>query len=552
MLYLIIVAVVIWLIFKGSSEKKTYEKEINDYKSDYEREFEKEIIENNINTPLDLYIFGLKCYDGYYKKTIFVKDYQKAAYIWKKAANQGLAEAQFGLGIMYETGNGVEKSNAEALNWYNKAAEQGNTEAQKRANILSKKQNAQSPEELNDLNKKYYYGLGVEQIYENAFPLFLKAANQGHAEAQFLIGKMCYYGKGVKQDLKIAEEWLKLAANQGHAEAKILLKKINMEESKKENTAENNADYSYMNYSKNNESSAWGKNYYDKALSYELGINVPKDLDFALSMYETAAKAGYQPANEKVRSLKRKKIDENTVIEKDLSTSNNTVANQQQGNISSNVANIVSQDKYIKAQNSKLLFDQAVELKRKGQYQASLMLYKQAYNVFPDDPDVQSTMYAMAKIYLLIGDYEKACALFQDGLTMKLAQNRERTGKFYQKYVMTKFSGGLSESDPEYVWFRNLTADYSIFIGLSHYLLENEGAELLSQYRYDFNNHMQSVAGKSAAMPSREYLQTCYEYGWVRVILIASEFMDRGIPEINIDHVQERKQEFLDILKTIG
>ena len=230
----------------------------------------------------------------------------------------------------------------------------------------------------------------------------------------------------------------------------------------------------------------------------------------------------------------------------------NTIIDEQQTTVNNNAANYGHQDKYIKAQNSKLLFDQAVELKRKGQYQASLMLYKQAYNIFPDDPDVQSTMYAMAKIYLLIGDYEKACALFQDGLTMKLAQNRERTGKFYQKYVMTKFSGGLSESDPEYVWFRNLTADYSIFIGLSHYLLENEGAELLSQYRYDFNNHMQSVAGKSAAMPSREYLQTCYEYGWVRVILIASEFKDSSLSGIYIDHVQERKQEFLDILKTIG
>lgn len=540
MLYLIIAAVVIWLIFKIGSEKKTYEKEINAYKRNYEREFEKEITENNINTPLDLYMLGLKCYEGYYKDETFIKDYQKAAYMWEKAATQGLAEAQYGLGIMYETGNGVKKSNVEALNWYKKAAEQGDTEAQKRADALSQEQNAHSPEDLYNLGKKYYDEHGVEQINANAFPLLLKAANQGHADAQFLIGKMCYYGKGVKQDLKIAEEWLRLAANQGHANAKLLLDKLCIPSTNKDNMNENT--------SHNN---AWGKNYYDKALAYEYGIGVSADKSLALSMYETAVKAGYQPAKEKLEKLRNERIFEEAAPEENISISNKTTAIQQQGNVTNNTVNNNPRSHYIKAQNSKLLFDQAVELKRKGQYAAALTLYKSAYESYPDDPDVQSTMYAMAKIYLLTGDYEKACTLFQDGLTMKLAQTDERTGRFYQKNVMSEFSGGLSESDPDYQWFHKLTADYSIFIGLSHYLLENDGYELLSRYRYDFNNHMQSVAGKSAPQPSADYLRTCYDYGWSRVIAIASESYNRCFDKIDFGHVQKRKQEFLDILETI-
>lgn len=48
-----------------------------------------------------------------------------------KKAEQGNAEAQFKLGEMYRFGNkGVSKDSAEAVKWYEKAAEQGNLFAQ--------------------------------------------------------------------------------------------------------------------------------------------------------------------------------------------------------------------------------------------------------------------------------------------------------------------------------------------------------------------------------------------------------------------------------------
>ena len=45
-------------------------------------------------------------------------------------AEQGVAKAQFNLGLMYHIGQGVRQDYAEAFRWYRKAAEQGNIKAQ--------------------------------------------------------------------------------------------------------------------------------------------------------------------------------------------------------------------------------------------------------------------------------------------------------------------------------------------------------------------------------------------------------------------------------------
>ena len=55
----------------------------------------------------------------------------KATEWWQKAANQGNADAQGGLGWCYATGEGVTKDLAKAKEWYEKAAAQGNDRAKK-------------------------------------------------------------------------------------------------------------------------------------------------------------------------------------------------------------------------------------------------------------------------------------------------------------------------------------------------------------------------------------------------------------------------------------
>src|SRR4029077_7080813 len=56
-------------------------------------------------------------------------DDAEAAKWMRKAANQGLADGQFGVGSMYAHGRGVPQSATEAASWYRKAADQGDSTA---------------------------------------------------------------------------------------------------------------------------------------------------------------------------------------------------------------------------------------------------------------------------------------------------------------------------------------------------------------------------------------------------------------------------------------
>ena len=72
-------------------------------------------------------------------------DYATAMKEWQPLAEQGNANAQSNLGVMYEHGDGVIQDYAEAVKWYRLAAEQGNASAQ------------------NNLGVRYESGLGVLQ-----------------------------------------------------------------------------------------------------------------------------------------------------------------------------------------------------------------------------------------------------------------------------------------------------------------------------------------------------------------------------------------------------
>jgi tetratricopeptide (TPR) repeat protein len=65
------------------------------------------------------------------------KDYAKALVWFRKAADQGDAFAQNGLGVMYTNGLGVEKNYVQALAWYQKAADQGNEFSKKQIDTVN-------------------------------------------------------------------------------------------------------------------------------------------------------------------------------------------------------------------------------------------------------------------------------------------------------------------------------------------------------------------------------------------------------------------------------
>lgn len=66
------------------------------------------------------------------------------------AAEQGSADAQLEIGILYEFGYNMPKNNVTALAWYLRAAEQGNTLAAKRRDQI---QSGMKPEEIEAAQK---------------------------------------------------------------------------------------------------------------------------------------------------------------------------------------------------------------------------------------------------------------------------------------------------------------------------------------------------------------------------------------------------------------
>lgn len=130
------------------------------------------------------------------------QDYEKATQWFRKAGEQGDAEAQMWLARCYAQGKGVEKNEERYMEWLRKAAEGGHVEAQY------------------TLGMNYIDNRGnVAPDKEEAFKWFDKAAKQGLAEAQYELAHCYSYGIGVKQDKAKAVQWCLKAVLQRHKEA---------------------------------------------------------------------------------------------------------------------------------------------------------------------------------------------------------------------------------------------------------------------------------------------------------------------------------------------
>ena len=112
-------------------------------------------------------------------------------------AEQGDANAQHGLGLMYSNGTGVLKDDKEAVKWYRLAADQGKAKAQYNLALI------------------YDYGQGIPKDDKEAVKWYRKAADQGHAQAQYFLGGMYAFGTGIPKDNVLAYMWTNIAGANG-------------------------------------------------------------------------------------------------------------------------------------------------------------------------------------------------------------------------------------------------------------------------------------------------------------------------------------------------
>lgn len=226
-------------------------------------------------------------------------------------------DAQYNLGYMYETGDGVDQDLLQAKKWYEKAAKQDQPDAQYALAALYYydngviKQNYAEAKKwfekaayngddyaMNLLGYMYEQGHGTKQDYDEALRWYLKAADKNNVYAQRNLGLLYLNGNGVRQNYKLAKEWLEKSAEQNNSTAKACLA------------------YLYIDGLGVNQNYTEAKKWLDSAVEqgdrlaqfylghlYENGYGVKQNIDEAIKWYKLAAEQGSAGAEARLKAL---------------------------------------------------------------------------------------------------------------------------------------------------------------------------------------------------------------------------------------------------------
>jgi localization factor PodJL len=119
----------------------------------------------------------------------------------RRAADQGLAMAQYRLAKLYERGEGVTADITQARAWTERAAAAGNRRA------------------MHDLGVFYARGEGAALDEAAAFRWFRQAAELGVTDSQFNLGVLYQQGRGATASPSEALFWFLVAGRSGDADA---------------------------------------------------------------------------------------------------------------------------------------------------------------------------------------------------------------------------------------------------------------------------------------------------------------------------------------------
>lgn len=226
-------------------------------------------------------------------------------------------DAQYNLGYMYETGDGVDQDLLQAKKWYEKAAKQDQPDAQYALAALYYydngviKQNYAEAKKwfekaayngddyaMNLLGYMYEQGHGTKQDYDEALRWYLKAADKNNVYAQRNLGLLYLNGNGVRQNYKLAKEWLEKSAEQNNSTAKACLA------------------YLYIDGLGVKQNYTEAKKWLDSAVEqgdrlaqfylghlYENGYGVKQNIDEAIKWYKLAAEQGSAGAEARLKAL---------------------------------------------------------------------------------------------------------------------------------------------------------------------------------------------------------------------------------------------------------
>lgn len=228
------------------------------------------------------------------------------AFVWyHKAADQGLADAQYILGYMYRFGHGVRGNITLAIDWLQKAAAQEHTKAfgllgciflenntltrdvARGLQLLEKAATKGSLLALNKLGVMHWHGEHVQVDLPRAQLLLEQAANRNFFLAQINLARF-YLGSKDNEKLPQAIALLESAVNQRAVEAMIILGGIYWHRLQEPTRAL----HLFQQAAQIGEPRA----HYHLGIMHNLGAGTPKDPAKALHHLHQAAARGYTSA----------------------------------------------------------------------------------------------------------------------------------------------------------------------------------------------------------------------------------------------------------------
>jgi len=172
-----------------------------------------------------------QCLQRYYMHA-----YAQALPFCTRSATTGSSQSQYVLGLMYSNGLGLKQNKPEAMKWLRAAAEQAHAAAHYKLEQLENEVDS-SDDALKRFMAQHRAGASARAPRQNQAPSshqpaaddntlfqrYLSAAQQGDAEARFMLGLFYLEGRGVEQSTNMAASQFKLAATQGQARAQFVL-----------------------------------------------------------------------------------------------------------------------------------------------------------------------------------------------------------------------------------------------------------------------------------------------------------------------------------------
>ncbi|MDR2219666.1 MAG: SEL1-like repeat protein [Methylobacillus sp.] len=213
----------------------------------------------------------------------------------KKAARQGLPEAQVMLAVTYSQSKMVVVDEEMALMWLKKAAEHKDTHEDVRQEVAMTQSSRPALEAVDSAELKTCRRLTIDEDTTETRQACQQAAEQGDIAAQYYVGMMYRYGYGVEKNYETARKWFIKAAEQGNPVAQYYAAYIEIEILNSKSYSDEEAMPRIKDVVKwLDKSAAQGDAYAQFGLGalYRDGEGVPKDEAKAVELIRLAAEQG--------------------------------------------------------------------------------------------------------------------------------------------------------------------------------------------------------------------------------------------------------------------